>query len=280
MGSGGGGDTTTTTSGTSTVRYAPYIEAHHEEFLDQTAVYVMDGIGAEPYSDVKNSDGEWLDINIEVGFFGTGYALANFPSQWDIYGKFMAGMDIDSLWTQEYESTVNSPVIDSMIEAEVTIANDTFDQTILPKFQIGMRDMNAVMTSSYVIGKALLVDSLQKELVHFGAELRYKMVPVAQDKWKTHLIWNQNVVSNYLNLIKTYLAAKSEFTSINYGLRVKNAVWNLTVLDFEKANLGALQGAITSGNDSKSTTGKDGGNNTLGTIISLVGMAAMVASMF
>ena len=262
----GGGDSTT--DGTTTIRYAPYIEAHHEIFLNDTANYVASSIGNNPY---KGFDG----FEVDEGFFGAGYVLASYPSLYDIFGKFVAGLDVEALWNQIANESIYGAVINSKVNAESTILNDELDETLLPKFQVGMRDMNAVMTSSYVVGKALMLDTVTKQVSKISADLQMKMLDITEERWKSHLSWNQNVATNFTNIVKAYFAAKSAMENLNYNLMAKDAVWPLTVLDFEKANLGALQGAMTSNNHT-TTSGGDNTAQWIGVGLSAIALIAMM----
>jgi hypothetical protein len=268
MGSSGG--TTTTTSGTSTIRYAPYIEEHHVQFLNETGTYVDAATAAAPFDDFS-------EIPIDVGFFGAGYVLASFPSAFDVFGKFVAGLDVDALWSQMYDSTVECPEIANIINAQAVMMHDELDTVALPKFQIGMRDMNAVMSSSYVMGKTLLLNQLEKHLTTFATETRFKMIDVAQNRWKMHLMWNQDAASKYTQLIKDYFNVKDSMTTLNYNMNSKRALWPLLVRDYERANLGALQGALTNSNSgTQKSSNNDSGFGTILSLASTVGMMFMM----
>lgn len=254
MGSSGGGGSG---GGTYTMRYASYIESRHQTFLADTQTYRRSVINDNPYEG-------FTDIPVDAGFFGTGYLLASFPSLFDMYGKFVAGMDVDALWEEILDSTVDSPAAASMVTAESALLDDELDSTILPKYMTGMRDMNATMSSTFINGKALLYDAKQKQVAKFSSELKWKLVGVAQERYKTHLAWNQSVVESYSNLFKTYFGVKDGITRLNYDIRSKDSLWPLTVMDYERANLGALQGAM------KQSTDKDsgGGGSFLGGALS------------
>ena len=245
MGSSGGG------SGDGTVRYAPYIEARHEIFLGQSQTIYGDSIrvpSASPYKD-------YTDIEVNDAFFGSGYTIASFPSLYDMYGKFMAGLDIEALWDQMYSSTINNSEVTDLVSAESSLMDDEIEEKILPRFQLGMRDINAVMTSSYIVGKSLIESAKVKAVEKFSAELKYRLIPIAQDRWTKHLAWNEGVIKNYIEVIKTFYVVKSDIDEQNYKMHARDVLWPFTVLDFEKANLGALQGAInTSGSAATGST--------------------------
>ena len=242
---GGGGDQTTT------VRYAPYIEAHHADFLQVVKSSREGVINESPFEG-------YVDIDVDSAFFGAGYFISSFPSLYDMYGKFMAGLDIETLWTQIFEDTANPPVVSDLIAAHAAMMDDDIAINSLPRFQAGMRDINSVMSSSFVVGKAVIEDARTKALSLFGADLKYRLIPVAVDRWKTHLQWNQVVIGIYSEIMKFYFSAKTDVDEINYAMATKDKLWPFTVLDFERAALGALQGATNVKTDvaGASTTAK------------------------
>lgn len=242
---GGGGDSETT------IRYAGYIEVRHEQFLSQIATYRASAIPENPFSD-------YIDVEVDAGFFGLGYTIASFPSLYDMFGKFMAGLDIETLWAQLYEDTINSPVINNLVAAESALYDDEIEENSLPRLQVGMRDINSVVSSTFIVGKALVEDTKTKMVSKFSADLKYRLIPVAQERWTAHLNWNKLVVATYAELMKLYFSAKSDIDEINYSMAAKARLWPFTVLDFERAALGALQGATNSKTDvaGASTTAK------------------------
>jgi len=256
MGSG-----SSSAGGESTIRYAEYIEVKHSEFLDKTVELRDAALDNNPYSGFSS-------IPVDVAFFGAGYTIASFPSLYDMYGKFMAGLNIEAVWTELFEDTVNGPQVGNLVATESAILQDELDSQVLPKFMAGMRDINAVMSSSFVIGKALLMDTKQKQIAKYSAELRYRLIPVAQDRYKTHLAWNTSVIDTYMNVMKHFFTIKQAIGSTNVEIDAKAALWDLDVLDYERANLGALQGAIKT----STKTSEDTGSGILGGALS--GMAA------
>lgn len=262
MGSSGGGGGG---GGTYTMRYASYVEDRHKVFLTDTYAYRKSVIEDNPYT-------EFTDVPVDDGFFGTGYLLASFPSLFDVYGKFIAGMDVDALWEEILESSTESPAAKDMVTAESTLLDEELESTILPKYMTGMRDMNATMSSTFINGKALLYEAKQKQVAKFSAELKWKLVGVAQDRYRAHLTWNQSVVSSYAELFKTYFGIKDGVTRLNYDIKSKDSLWPLTVMDYERANLGALQGAMKQSTDSSS-----GGGSMLGGALSGAAAGGIIA---
>ena len=263
MGSGGGGAPAYTWS---EIRYAPYVEARHSDFLLSVYSARVGAISNSPFAD-------YTDIEVDNAFFGAGYTISSFPSLYDMYGKFMAGLDIEALWAQEYNDTIDSSVVNDLIAAEGALIDDEIETTSIPRLQTGMRDMNAVMSSSFVVGKSLIEDTRTKMIAKFSADLKYQLIPVAQSRWQTHLDWNKQVVSIYAEVMKLYFSAKTDIDEVNYAMAAKNVLWPFTVLDFERAAVGALQGATNSKTD---VAGASTASRVLSGALSGAAMGAMV----
>jgi len=253
---GGGGDSTTT------VRYADYIESHHATFLSIMATKRDAAIDNSPFEG-------YLPLDIDPGFFGTGYILSSFPSLYDMYGKFMAGLDVEVLFTQSLEDTLNATAVNNLVTEEASRLSDDILEVAEPRFVTGLRDINSVVAGSFVVGKALMEDARVKSVSRFSAELRYRLLPAAIERWKTHLEWNKGVVMTYAEILKLYLSAKMDIDNHNYEIAAKNLLWPFTILEYNRAALGALQGAMKTTSD---VAGASKGQKALGG--AMVGAAA------
>lgn len=230
-GGGGGGDTQTT------IRYAPYVEQHHSTFLNYTWSYVASGLLEDsPYHDYEV-------LSMEDAFFGAGYLISSFPSLYDMYGKFMAGLDIEVLWTQSLEDTLNNGAVESVLSAEADMMDEDVQNTILPRFMTGMRDINAVMSSSFVIGKAVIEDARVKGFAKTSAGIKLGLIPIAQSRWESHLNWNKTVIMSYAEIMKLYITAKLDIDLHNMEMRTKDLLWPFTLLDHQRLAVACLQGA-------------------------------------
>jgi hypothetical protein len=252
------------------VRYAPYVETHHTTFLDLIKTKVDSVIDDSPFSG-------YTALEVEDAFFGAGYAISSFPSLYDMYGKFMAGLDIEVLHTQIFEDTVDSPVVEDLVSAESAMMDDDIEINSIPRMQLGMRDINSVMSSTFVVGKSLIEDARVKALSKFSAELKYRLIPVATARWTTHLEWNNKVVGLYAEIMKFYYSAASDVNETNYSMAAKDKLWPFTVLDFQRAALGALQGATNTKTD---VAGASTASKVISGALSGAAMGAMVGSAF
>jgi hypothetical protein len=257
MGGGKGGSSSKTT-----IRYAPYLEDAHEYLLDVTKGYVEALKDDSPLS-------AFAEIPVDVGFFGTGFILSSFPSLYDMYGKFVAGLDVDVLFTQIYEDTVNSSVVDDLVASESDDLDDLID-TDRTEFESGMHDINAIQSSAFVIGKALIETKKVQAVSKFSATTRVALIPTAVERWKTHLEWNMNTIKLYSEIMKLFFTVKTSVDKYNYEMLTADKLWPFTVLDFERAAVGTLNGATST----KQSNGS-GGSGWLGTALGIAGLATM-----
>jgi len=261
-GSSSGGDSE------QTIRYAPYIEEKHTSFLDEVQSQRITAVANDPFSG-------YTDIEVDDAFFGTGYTITSFPSLYDMYGKFMAGLDIDALYTETFENVVNSPVVNDLVSAESALMDDDIEENSYPRLELGSRDLNAYNGSTMLIAKALIESGKVKAIEKFSAQLKYNLIPVAQSTWQTHLQWNQKVVGVYSEIMKFYFSARADIDEVNYAMAAKSALWPFTVLDFERAALGALQGATVQKTD---VAGASTASRVLSGALSGAAMGAMVGN--
>lgn len=242
MGSSGGDE-----SGTSdnTVRFAEYLELFHKDILnDQGADWpnlsVVDALnaafGQSPY-------GAAPTLSPAEGLFGSGYSLGDFPSLYDMFGKFMAGLDVHNLWTQTYNGILASSPLDEAIASHAETLDDDYEQKVLPRFEAGMRDIGAIHSSAYATGKAILEDTRVRLLNDFAAKLRLGAFEMAGKMWQTHLDWNKQVVAIYYEMLRLAQGLQKDANEHNTMMDAKHATFDLDLFEYARAMMGALTGS-------------------------------------
>lgn len=249
-------------SSDTSIRYAPYIESKHEAFLNAIQAQRISAVSDSPFSDFES-------IEIDDAFFGANYVISSFPSLYDMYGKFMAGLDVDTLYTQTLEDSVNAPEINNLVAAEAALMDDDIAANALAELYVGARDINAIHGDSFITSKALILDGRNKSLSKFSSQLKERMLKVTLSRWQTHLQWNADVISKYSSIMQLFFSAKMDVEKFNYNMLSSDKLWPFTVMEYERAALGALQGAT----NSKTSEEKGWLSTTMG-IVSLVGSIA------
>ena len=215
-----------------TIRYAPYIESCHHSFLNNIHSEVSIAYHNSPYVHFSN-------IDIDEGFFGIGYYLSNFPSLYDMFGKFLVGLDITILFNQIFKDS--DRVVDRITHNEAQFLYYLINVKILPKFRRGLSDITADLKKSYLRGEELIQEAAEKAIEKFKTELRFRMLIVITEKWKIHLAWNKDVISIYLEFLHLYIKSKLDIEEKNQETRKKDALWPFTVLEYQRAALSVFQ---------------------------------------
>ena len=231
-GSGSSGDVTKTR------RYAPYIEAQHSSFLALTATHRNDIISDSPFAG-------YIFAETSDAFFGLGYLISSFPSLYDMFGKHMAGLDIETLWNSIFERVVGEPSIDVSISEEMKLVDDEMVKGELADFQVGMRNLNAVTTSSFVVGKAVTEDKRIKSLARTSLEAKVGLLDSVGKEYADHLNWEKTIIVVYAKAMKDYFVYTTMMDDVNTNFASRNALWPFTVLSFEGAALGTMQSAAS-----------------------------------
>lgn len=239
MGSGGGGGGGSDTQ-TNYIRYAPYVESRHQSFLTEVATRrsTIGRPGDSPYRSYSGPD-------LNLIFFGTGSTIGSFTALYRQYDVLFTDYDEDEAYRLLFDNTMSSSQTKDLIKAQRQALSDDLEAEALPRLMLGARDVNAMQGSTYIVAKAMLEEARLKEVNKFAADTRYKMINVAMDRWKIALTWRQQKFKQYQDLHKFYLASMFDFTSQEYGMKAKDVLWPFTVLEHERAALGALQGAKT-----------------------------------
>ena len=68
-------------------------------------------------------------------------------------------------------SVVPAAYLEALVTAHGNVLYGQIDETVMPKFKGGMRDIGAVMTNSFVIGQSLVYNSAVRDVAKFQAEL-------------------------------------------------------------------------------------------------------------
>jgi hypothetical protein len=235
MGGGKGG------SGSGEVRFAPYLESAHKDFLTGNSGRNLKEAfntawGNSPYADRE-------DILPDSGYLGVGYKIENFPSLFDMYGKFMAGLDVEILWTQLYYSTVQGPEANDLIAEFSKQTEDEARERSYPALHAGMRDIGAINSSMMVVGRSLIESRRMKEITKFSVQTKMQLLQMSQERWARHLDWNRNVIATYNDMMRIYYVAAMDADQINYKYKEADASWNLSLFEYVRAMLGAMTGA-------------------------------------
>lgn len=245
MGKSGGGDTE------ATVRYAQYLEDHHSNLLNiyqwhrSNIVNNTDGLNPNPYLGL----GELVESNVDDAFMGTkGWQFSdNVP----IYGllNLMTSLNLDDLLDARIESMIDYTPINNLVASYADTLDEEIDEVSLPRYATGMRDMNGVLSSTFVVGKAMIETGKIRALTKYDAELRAKMLPLVLQHWSAKLEWLKNLPIIFMDVFARYHQHKYDIENHNVTMQMKKELWPFTVGEYYRLAIGTMQGATNTSTD-------------------------------
>lgn len=195
--------------------------------LDTTFQYRQDIIGNSPYA------GATIDEDVDNAFLGLGMALSSFSALYDMFGKFLSGFDVESIWSNTFNKIFSEDEITTIKED-----SNLIDRNAEPELM--MRDINAVDSSSFIIAKAQREDSILKRLYEQNSEQIFGLLYIAQNKVIQAMNWQKDAIMHYAIIIKNYLMTLIDRDEANYDNVCNNILWPFFVLDFERTALSAM----------------------------------------
>ncbi len=269
---GGGGG-----SSSGAVDYPAYMKTQHETWLGEMATLITDGQLGNPYSGViaYSPANDIATINTALNTLSTDVSGITDSPLWDSY--------ITQAKTTLEATVFDDATIAAASSAHNAVLDDVFLTDTLPRFQTGMRDINAVMSSTFVIGQAIIEGFKARDLALFDSKLRLHAQEV-----KYNMI--SSAVTEQFNLLQLKISYRKSSTEIIVDSTRINAVLNKEALsdqldiDFNEYNWGLtlyqnganMLGAI-SGSAVSTKNGHRSGS-TLGGALSGAASGAMIGS--
>ena len=231
-GSGGGG------GGSGVVTYPAHITAWQDAVLgtgamggEDMTVAMVAALGASPYTlvDAYDPDADLVDMIAAPDVLQTLVTLLSTGTTLDtLIGEILDHARIDTAVT-EFAAD-----FDARLVADV-----------LPRFHAGMRDINAVVSSSFVIGRALIEENQDRQVAKYSAGIHMKAFSddaIQVIGLKLQYQQAASMMISDVNRIK--IVAKKEEAATNMELDSADALWDLQVFQYG-ANLLASGGGGT-----------------------------------
>jgi hypothetical protein len=231
MSTGGGGDSEVT------VRYYSGIEDMYNG-MRHLARPVLDDL----YLDSPFTTGYDV-MEPDDAYFAAGYVISDFPSLYDMFGKFMAGLDIEVLRSQIQMDFITGTVSEQLKSTNRILLNDETDSVILPKLKASFQNMNAVMASSFIDAQATVYSNQTKRINEYNANIDMKMLDLATQWAMKHLEWNTEVIHTYEKMINDYYQLNANYLNHKATLAEMDKMWPFRVFDQYRALVGCLNGA-------------------------------------
>jgi len=222
-GGGGGGSS-------GKVDYPDYMKDIHEDWLDDIDAIITTTQAANPYTGATPYDPDTA-VYAMLTYFHAFRALSAISSLGDLGDSLL----ID---------------IESQVTAHSNILSNDLETNVLPTFRRGMQDVNAVMSSAFVIGEAFILADRTRQIAKLQSDLEIQnsKLNVEADKIKLQAIkeemeFNKLIVQFGIQINSSAIAAGVEEERIGMEYDVKDARWDLSTYKEAGNMLAAISGA-------------------------------------
>jgi hypothetical protein len=240
-GGGGGG-------GSGVVDYPAYMKNFHNDLLNHTGVDTVTSsivdimniaIGNSPYTlaTAYDPDVPIAAMLAEVNDFNT------------LVDLLSSGTGLDTL----VSNILSQSRIDDAVDEYSLDLGNRLTVEVLPRFEAGMRDINAVVSSAFAIGRAVIEDGQTRQVAKYSADLHMKAFgDDALQLVALKLEFQKNLTHVTAEANRLKIVAKKEEADVNLEVDEADALWDIELFQ-HGANLLASIGGGVAGTKKKST---------------------------
>lgn len=194
--------------------------------------------------------------------------IAAFLAVMAAYKAILADLDDTDDWETAYDKAANIivPVSDAYITADVAAFGDQLDDEIttkvLPRFRRGMQDINAVVSSAFPVGEAIIEAFRDRDVAKHSSGIRIALasensrIIMSGTEQILKLMSNrigleQDYMKTYIESMRIKIVAKKEQTDQDAKIDEEDALWDLEVFQYGANLLAGIQGGTASGGKEK-----------------------------
>ncbi len=247
---GGGG------SSSGKVGFPAYMETLHGKWLDSTGTDTLT-MSMVDAMETAHGSSPWASIVA----FDPDNDIAAWESALTAYKAILTGISEESDWATLYAQA--DTTIDAILEADIAQSisdyadqlDDEIEMKVLPRFRRGMQDINAVVSSAFPIGEALIEVSRNKDVAKHGTTIRATLMdkkPALLLAGTEHML---KMVSQTYGLEEAYartyvegkrlkIVAKGEQVQADGKYDESDALWDMEVFQHGSNLLGAIGGGV------------------------------------
>jgi len=223
------------------VSHSAYLETVHNDWLDDTGTDTI----TSSMTTIMNAalgNSPWTG----QGAYDPDAAIANYEAAITAFAAMLAGIVDTTDWAALYNQAVLSidGVEDAEIVADVTaFGNELDDQiatTTLPRFQRGMQNINAVVSSAFALGESNIEGFRDRDVAKHSSGLRISAIAqrgqlhLEASKQMLQLMlqrfsFEDGYVKTVIEANRIKIVAKKEENDVDMQIDENDAVWDLEV---------------------------------------------------
>jgi hypothetical protein len=234
--------------------HAEWLSSDDADHVTKSMVDLVNAAHANSGNPYYNDSGSTIKVA-----FDPDTRLAAMATQLSSFSTHLGNIDPDGnidTYLGAVADAIDAEVIDSTyvtndIASFAAVLDDQIETVVLPKFQAGLRDVNAVCSSAFMIGEAILWGMRDRDVAKYGTDLRTKLAIQRADAvyQLTKQIMNMDI--SIADLYRTLLhykveiermgiAAQKEEHDASMAIDVAYEKWNFDVYTYAANLLGAI----------------------------------------
>ena len=159
-------------------------------------------------------------------------------------------LNASTVFRTSLSEVLDTGIIQVSVRNYTDMLEEQLDETIIPKFKAGMRNINATMSSSFVIGSALIHSSMIRQVGKYAADLQLKAFDLSNNLTNIRLQWAKDVIHYTLEGSRIYLVGAQEITRNNLETEIERLRWDFDIIREGMNGVAAIQGAVSSSTQS------------------------------
>jgi hypothetical protein len=240
------------------VDFPDHMKTIHQDWLNNTGDDTMPStesmvdlmsaaIGNSPYSGMTAYDPATpiADMDTAVAALNTLVDALDWDGDWEDA--------VDAAVAKADDAVFDDTYINADIAAFGNALDDQIENIVLPRFQGGMRDINAVMSSAFVIGESIIEGMRDNDVAKYGAALRVKLnfqrndfVLKAVDSMlrdlMTRIEFEKTVLHYTMESNRLEIVSSKEKKDTENTILAKNGRWDLETYQYGANLLAAIGG--------------------------------------
>ncbi len=281
-GGGGGGSS-------GEVAFPEYMENRHDAWLADVTTAMNDArSGASPYAGFSTVDPAAVFGSLPT----TASAAIDALGDVDVDARF--GIMYTAVSSQDIAipGALSTEDIAAIVAAEAAVLQSIRDSKLTPAYEAGMRDLNAVVSSAWAIGKANLDADVARDVAQLDAKLRMQNPALAQEAARTAIQQKQGNMEAAKALVgveveisrqvavlaaevgRILTAARLDVDKTSMEMAAKDRLFDLETFQYGSNVMAGISGGTAHASPQGSTT-----QNAIGGAMSGAAAGAAIASL-
>ena len=232
------------------VSYPAYIETIHSTWLTALAGQITTAVGTNPFSGLTgyNPATDITAMSAAITAFQAIVTALDSENDYDLFSTSAAGQ-VEAIYSPADNIAIRTAAHANFLDNEIITK-------VYPRFEAGMRDINAVMTSAFVIGKAIIemdrndkVDKFQADMEFQAEQKRADLIQAATSEMIRMYLqkaeFGRVIAAMWIDELRLKIAANQDYLTETKAIAGDLGRWPLEAYKYGANMLAGIGGGTT-----------------------------------